>query len=356
MTGLPDRPPADLVPAGVPAEQLTHNTLNGVTGGIWRTRRDGQAAVLKLVTPPGRPGPAHWAGSDEPGHWNYWRREVEAYRSGLATAAYADAGLAAPTPLAVDDRPDGSVALWLAEATGRPGIACTPADLGEVAARLGAGHARWLGDPAARELLPGGRAPGWLARDWLRDYTLTRPVAAPVPWEHPVAVAAWPRPLRDALRALWERRHEVLAATDALPRTLCHHDCWPMNLVFGDGGPVLLDWSGVGPGPLGEDAANLALDTFLDGLVDVALLAEVAATVVDRYVEGLRGAVAPAVVVRAVRLTGAAKYFWLAPMMLGRLGRTAIRGTYDARGEAEMMAGRRPVLELLVCCAAEALS
>ena len=82
----------------------------------------------------------------------------------------------------------------------------------------------------------------------------------------------------------------------------------------------------------------------------------VAATVVDRYVEGLRGAVAPAVVARAVRLTGAAKYFWLAPLMLGRLGRSAISQTYDARDEAAMMAGRRPVLELLVRWAAEALN
>lgn len=117
---------------------------------------------------------------------------------------------------------------------------------------------------------------------------------------------------------------------------------------------MLLDWSGVGPGPVGEDAANLVLDTFLDGLVDVALLDEVAATVPDRYAEGLRGAVAPGEVARAVRLTGAAKYFWLAPMMLGRLGRSAISGTYDARDEAEMMAGRRPVLELLARWAAEA--
>ncbi|RLK12597.1 hypothetical protein DER29_5879 [Micromonospora sp. M71_S20] len=166
------------------------------------------------------------------------------------------------------------MALWLSEADGRRGIACTPADLGEVAFRLGVGHARRLGDPEARELSPGRRPPDWLARDWLRDYTLSRPVAAPVPWEHPVAVA---------------------------------------------------------------------------------LLDEVAAAVVDRYAEGLRGAVAPEEVARAVRLTGAAKYFWLAPMMLGRLGRCAISQTYDARDETEMMAGRRPVLELLARWAAEAL-
>ncbi|MGS2615384.1 phosphotransferase family protein [Micromonospora sp. LZ34] len=346
------RPPTVLVPADVPAEGLTHNTLNGVTGGIWRTYRNGRPAVLKLLAPPGRPGPTHWAGSDDPGHWNYWRREVEAYGSGLATTAFP--GLAGPESLAVDERPDGTVALWLAEASGRAGTDCSPADLGEVAERLGAGHARWLGDRSTWAWPGAERTPEWLARDWLRDYTLSRPVPEPVPWDHPVAVATWPAALRAGLRRLWERRHAVVATTDRLPRTLCHHDVWPMNLVFSDAGPVLLDWSSVGPGPVGEDAANLVLDTFFDGLVDVALLDEVAATVVDRYRAGLGGGVDPATVTRAVRLTGAAKYVWLAPLMLSRLGGPTGQ-TYDRRDEAEIMAGRRPVLELLVRWAAEAL-
>ena len=108
-------------------------------------------------------------------------------------------------------------------------------------------------------------------------------------------------------------------------KTLSHHDVWPTNLVLTGSGPVLLDWSFVGPGPIGEDTANLVLDTFLDGL---------------------GGAVDPALVVRAVRLTGAAKYFWLAPMMLNRAG-GATGQTYDLRDEAAMFAGRRPVLQLL---------
>ncbi|MFC0032516.1 phosphotransferase family protein [Micromonospora chaiyaphumensis] len=349
------RPPADLVPAEVPAQALTHNPLNGVTGGLWRTRRAGRPAVLKLIAPPGAgAGPAHWAASDDPGHWNYWRREVEAYRSGLATTCYAEAGLVAPDPLVIEDRPDGTVALWLTEAAGRPGTTGTVRDLADLARRLGAAQAAWLADPGVS---PASRRAGdvspydWLARDWLRDYTLSRPVTEPVPWDHPAAVAAWPGSLRDDLRRLWEQRQAVLAATDRLPRTLCHHDVWPTNLVFADAGPVLLDWSFVGPGPIGEDAANLVLDTFLDGLVDVALLTEVADAVLDGYVDGLRGAVEPALVAHAVRLSGAAKYFWLSPVMLNRAG-GATGQTYDRRDEAAMFAGRRPVLELLTNWAA----
>jgi hypothetical protein len=338
-------PPVDLVPPGWPAEPLRHNPLNGATGGIWRVRRgpagDAGTAVLKVLTLPGREGtPAHWATSTEPGHWNYWLREALAYREGLAGTAYAGAGIRAPALLELVERGDGSVALWLESVVGIAGTASTPASLGAVAERLGTAHAAWLG-----------RRPGppWLSRDWLREYTTTRPVGPSIPWDHPTAAAVWPADLRAGLRELWLRRHDVLAATGALPQTLCHHDVWPMNLILDRTGPVLVDWSFLGWGAVAEDAANLILDTFLDGLVDPALLEEVTGAVTDGYLRGLAGVVDAATVRRAIRLTGAAKYFWLAPMMLCRLGSgTAISQTYDTRDAAAMFAGRRRPLELVV--------
>jgi hypothetical protein len=335
-----DLPPADLVEPHWSAERLTHNPMNGATGGIWRVRRDRDTAVLKVLTPPGRDAvPAHWRGSDDPGHWNYWRREALAYRDGLARRAYAAGGIRPPGLLSSVDRPDGSVALWLEDVAGEPGTAATPSRLGAFAQRLGAGHAAWLG---CAPNLP------WLSRDWLRDYTLTRPVAEHLDWNHPTVAAAWPDDLRAALRDLWAYRHEVIAATRILPQTLCHHDVWPMNMVYGGAGPVLLDWSFVGPGPVGEDPANLILDTFFDGLVDVALLDEVAEAVTAGYLRGLGGAAAPDAVRRAIHLAGAAKYFWLAPLMVGRLGAaTAISQTYDTRDAAGIFAGRRRPLELV---------
>lgn len=323
--------------------ELAHNPLNGATGGIWRVERDGRPAVVKVATPPGRPGvPAHWETSADPGHWNYWLREALAYRDGLAHRAYEAAGVRAPSLVEYEERADGSVALWLEYVDGEPGTAATPAMLGDFAERLGAAHAAWLGRTAPA---------AWLSEDWLRAYTTTRPVTEPIAWDHPVAVAAWPDDLRAGLRELWLRRHEVLRAADALPRTLCHHDVWPMNLVFDAAGPVLLDWSFVGMGPLGEDAANLVLDTFFDGLVDVDLLDEV----VERVMSGYAGG--DASVRRAVQITGAAKYFWLAPMMLNRVaaGTAPISQAYDVREAAAMFAGRRRPLELVVGWFREAL-
>jgi hypothetical protein len=288
ISGLPgvlgDRPLA--------AEPLRHGLANAATNGIWRVRGTAGSAVLKVARlPTAADPPKAWRTSDDPAHWNYWRREALAYQTHLAATVYADAGITAPALIQTTTR------------------------LARFAYELGAAQARWAG-----------RLPDtpWLSRRWLAQYQAEAVgpmvVIEAADWEHP-SIAGWPAPVRRQLRQLWADRDRMVAITEAAERTLCHLDVWPANLVDDAGTSVLLDWSFTGAGALGEDAANLIVDSFTDGLMDPALLPELAASAIDGYISGLRdgGWSGSADSVRtAIAACGAAKYSWFAPAFIGR--------------------------------------
>jgi hypothetical protein len=115
---------------------VTHNPNNGVTGGVWAVTAGDHSAVLKVLTR-SKPATGRWAASDDPRHWNYWRREADAYASGL-TQAWQPYGIRAPRLLARVERPDGDVALWLERVRGEPATGWSIARHVEHARRLGA--------------------------------------------------------------------------------------------------------------------------------------------------------------------------------------------------------------------------
>src|SRR5688500_12363324 len=83
-TALPEAEAHEVLGAGrVAVEPLIHNPKNGVTAGVWRVRAGDRSAVLKVLTR-NKEAAGHWAASDDPRHWNYWRREAHVYESGLA--------------------------------------------------------------------------------------------------------------------------------------------------------------------------------------------------------------------------------------------------------------------------------
>jgi hypothetical protein len=249
----------------------------------------GDSRILKVLKRPRGEPPtgSAWLTSETPTHFNYWRREVWAYDTGFADTVYGEAGIRAPKLEALKTREDGDVELWLEDVAGPSGFAFPIPRLGRFGYELGVAQARWAGRVPAVDEMP------WLSRGWLRQY-LT----------------------------------EDLAGTS-----------------------VLLDWAFVGEGAIGEDPANLIVDSVTGGLMDAALLAEIVEAVTSGYIGGLADGghrAAADDVRRAIATCAVVKYSWLGAHAVS----TAIRGylrtpSYDQDPPAETLKRITGLAELL---------
>ncbi|WP_151475501.1 protein kinase family protein [Streptomyces albicerus] len=305
-----------LPPEQAQFETLTHNPKNGVTGGVWRVTAGERSAVLKVLTR-AKDTTETWAASEDPRHWNFWRREAHVYEEGLARAWQAW-GITAPRLLASVERPDGDVALWLEDVQGEPATKWPVAGHVRHAERLGAAHGRALADGVVPDR-------PWLSRRFLRDYTAGQSVGRELldddaAWQQPLVRDHFPDGLRERMVRLHHEREWFLRTMESLPRVFSHLDQWPANLVSHRGESVLFDWAFAGDGALGEDIGNYIPDTVLDLFQPAARLPELATAVYDGYVRGLRasGWQGDERLVRLGVCASAVKYDWLTALMLSR--------------------------------------
>ncbi|ROP27206.1 aminoglycoside phosphotransferase [Pseudokineococcus lusitanus] len=295
-------------------EVLRHNPDNATTVVVERVRTATGTRVRKVLRRAGvtTTAPAHWASSEDPAHWNSWRREADAYRDPALRASLAGTGLAMPVADVVE-HPDGAT-LVLEDVVGTPGPEFTLDDHVATAAALG----RWQGRPTPR--------PGWASRRWLRQYSTSRPADLSVvdddaAWARPLVRDTWPDGLRDGWRHLLAHRGRLLDAAEELPRTLCHLDAWASNAVRRPGGEVvLLDWAFAGDGAVGEDLGNWLPDNVFDLFWPADRLAEAEAACLPAYLAGLResGWAGSDGDARLGVLVSAVKYTWLLPLLLTR--------------------------------------
>ncbi|MEU4610526.1 aminoglycoside phosphotransferase [Streptomyces umbrinus] len=296
---------------------LTHNPRNGVTAGVWRVAAGGRSAVLKLLTC-AKDTTETWAASEDPRHWNFWRREAHVYEEGVARV-WQPWGITAPDLLASVERPDGDVALWLEDVREvEPATAWPVARHARHAERLGAAHGRALADGVVLDR-------PWLSRRFLRDYTSGQTVGRELldddtAWQQPLVRDHFPDGLRERMVRLHDEREWFLRTMESLPRVFSHLDQWPANLVSRHGESVLLDWAFAGDGALGEDIGNYIPDTVFDLFLPAARLPELATAMYEAYVRGLRagGWQGDERLVRLGVCASAVKYDWLTALMLSR--------------------------------------
>jgi Phosphotransferase enzyme family len=231
--------------------------------------------ILKVL------GRVRGVGSDDPVAWDYWQREILAYRSGLLDDL---PGLASPRCFATEDHPTREVWLWLEDVAEGPGGAWTLSDYGAAARSLGKFNGAYLTGRPVPDLpwLTTGRVRSWLE--------MGRPIIERL--EGFLAEAKRPHWLTpdqvERLLALWAVRGNLLQKLDRLPRVFCHHDAFCRNLFATGARTVAIDWQVVGTGAVGEEIVPLIGISlqFMDFAADRA--SELEAVVFEQYLSGLR--------------------------------------------------------------------
>jgi hypothetical protein len=321
---------------------LLHNPVNAVTTGVWRVRCGPQSAVVKILSGPDRTT-GLWAASDDPRHWNYWRREALVYEGGLHRLWEAH-GILGPGLLASFDRDEDSIALWLEDVEGPPATGWPIAMHGLHAERLGAAH--------AAQIASGQVDRSWLSRGFVRGYLASKQLGWELldddeAWQQPAVRDHFPDGLRAAMIRLHLDREWFLDVLERLPRVFSHLDMWPANVLSRGTESIVVDWSFAGDGALGEDIGNYIPDTMFDLFLPTARLPDLQAAVYGGYLRGLRQSnwQGDERLVRLGVCASAVKYDWLAAQMLaraadahqpayGRRATVAVADRYRERGLA----------------------
>jgi len=248
--------------------------------------------ILKVLYPPADRG--------QPSDWDYWRREADAYQSGLLDDL--PGGLAAPRCFGVVEHPDDTCWIWMEDVAdnirsaddiaGKDAGAEWPLEhYGVVARHLGQFNGAYLtGKP-----LP---SYPWLSYQWLRsNLAESAPAIAQLhdALRNPLVRRAYPPDSVDRILRHWTERERFLDALDRLPQTLCHFDAFRRSLFArrtpdGLDQTVAVDWAFVGIGAVGQDICPLVASTLNWREVDAAEARELDHIAFEGYLDGLRDA------------------------------------------------------------------
>lgn len=269
--------------------QIGGGAGNPVSVGIYRvqgiTRIDESekawSVILKVMQTPENIGLKDMGGGEDPTHWNYWKRELLVYRSGILDNL--PEGLAAPACYAVEELPGNVARLWLEEIQDEYNGAWTLERYSLTARHLGRLNSMRPGKRTFPEY-------PWLGRDinlqWLQNWSDT-----PFPWDHPLSLSRYPEPETNPFIQLLRQNERFLQKLSALPVSLSHGDSYPTNFMSrvdatGSEQTVALDWALLGLQPLGYDLGQLVFGA-INNLPDIPK-EEIITNLFGSYIHGLR--------------------------------------------------------------------
>ncbi|MCS7463925.1 aminoglycoside phosphotransferase family protein [Paenibacillus doosanensis] len=261
---------------------------NIVTGGLYRVEGTALAQdrpirwsmIVKIVVPA--------AGSQGPAHYNYWKREILAYQSGLLEKL--PSVIRAPRCYGVEEKEDKTVWIWMEEVSDYYKGQWSGKQYEDVARCLG----RFNGAYGSVEALPS--AP-WLCSNWLSSWVeecdkydngIARKQEV---WAHPSVKELFPSDTFRRYSEFCRMRSRLLDGLSRLPKVFTHNDAWRPNLYLQEDGTVAaIDWAFAGIAGVGEELGRyygLCLHSGLGASFDMAELAE---KFLQRYYEGLEDA------------------------------------------------------------------
>lgn len=228
-------------------------------------------------------------GSNDSTASSYWKREVLAYQSGLLVDLLG--ALTAPRCFEITEYPNEEYWVWLEDLGNGFDVAWPLERYGLAARHLGQFNGVYLAGRSLPEA-------SWLSRGRIQDWLdLLAPMMEELDnLKTKPAIRGWLDDEQiDSIRRLWSKREPLLAALAKLPRCLCHHDAFRLNLMMrqrqdGQKETVAIDWAYFGTGVIGEELGTFVAVSLNFLAVDAAHAHELDRVAFAGYMSGLQDA------------------------------------------------------------------
>jgi len=172
--------------------QLGGNAGNPVSLGLYRFEGNGMdgdepvawSVILKILQSPANVGWQNMGEGEDQTHWNYWKRELYVYQSGLLEVL--PEGMAAPRCYGVEELPGNMALMWLEDIRDSMDSAW-PLERYALAARhLGRLNGMFTSDHSIPAI-------PWLSLDRNRQWVTPPAIWEAIPWDHPRVRGGIPR-------------------------------------------------------------------------------------------------------------------------------------------------------------------
>jgi hypothetical protein len=249
----------------------------GVDRGEWLD----WSVILKVIQSPANQGVVNGGEGNDPGYWNYWKRELLIYQSGWLDGL--PEGIAAPHCYEAQEIPGNIAGMWLEDVIDTHSGNWPLARYALAARHLG----RFNGIYISRRQPP---TFAWLSKHRTRQWLSNIPWKN-FPWDHPQVWQVYPNPELDSFRSLLNDHERFLVKLEQLPKTISLGDTNPVNFISRLSSrkleqTVAMDWSLMGIEALGDDLGQLVYGTYLN--LRNYRLHDISETLFTSYINGLQ--------------------------------------------------------------------